>query len=166
MCAVQQSFDQRRSFALKSQSLSPSSLGGFWNLGKITNQHQTHGPIVFSAIYKVMSMQAALTAICAAIAGLVGGFQEALSALLGGMVVLASSLAFGAAFFWRSARDQGNAGRALRTVLFAEALKWMTAIGGLLWLLRSLPFDTQAGPVVAGFVVALIGSWLALLTKT
>jgi F0F1-type ATP synthase assembly protein I len=133
--------------------------------GDITNSPQTHVNLI-SAILKVLGMQAALTVICAVVAGLIGGFPSALSALLGGMVVLASSLAFGAAFFWRSGRDQGNAGRALRTVLFAEALKWMTAIGGLLWLLRTLPFDTQAGPVVAGFVVALIGSWLALLTKT
>lgn len=111
-------------------------------------------------------MQAALVVVCAAIAGIGWGLQSALSALMGGAVVLVSSLAFAAAFFWRSPRDKGNAGRALRTMLFAEALKWMTAIGGLLWMLRALPLDAQAGPLVAGFVVALTGTWFALLTKT
>ncbi|MBL8515856.1 MAG: ATP synthase subunit I [Betaproteobacteria bacterium] len=111
-------------------------------------------------------VQAILALSCAlgAWALLDGGAAGA--ALAGGMVVVASTLAWGAAFYWRSPRDQGNPGRALRTMLFAEAVKWMIAIGGLFWLLKAPSLAGNAGPAVAGFVVALTGSWFALLSKT
>lgn len=51
-------------------------------------------------------------------------------------------------------------------MLFAEAVKWMIAIGGLFWLLKAPSLAGNAGPAVAGFVVALTGSWFALLSKT
>lgn len=121
---------------------------------------------MLSALSKVTSVQALLALICAAIAWALHGGGAAGAALAGGMVVVVSTLASGGAFFWRSPRDQGNPGRALRTMLFAEAVKWMTAIGGLFWLLKAPSLAGEAGPMVAGFVVALTGSWFALLGKT
>jgi len=121
---------------------------------------------VFAAVLKVLSAQAILTILCVLVAGAKWGEAAAVAAAVGGGVVLVSSLAYGAAFFWRSPRDTGNPGRALRTVLFAEAIKWMIAIGGLFWSLQAAAFAGNAGPMVAGFVVALTGSWFALLTKT
>ena len=121
---------------------------------------------MLTALVKVVLAQAALALLCALVAGVFWGMHAALAAVAGGTVAVASTLAYGGAFYWRSPRDQGNPGRALRTVLFAEAVKWMIAIGGLLWLLQAPALAGQAGPAVTGFVVALIGSWLALLTKT
>lgn len=121
---------------------------------------------MLTALLKVVLAQAALAVLCALAAGAGWGAAAAMAALAGGVVVVVSTLAYGGAYFWRSPRDQGNPGRALRTVLFAEAVKWMIAIGGLLWLLQAPILAGQAGPAVTGFVVALIGSWLALLTKT
>lgn len=121
---------------------------------------------MFSALSKVTSVQALLALICAAIAWVLHGGDAAGAALAGGMVVVVSTLASGGAFFWRSPRDQGNPGRALRTMLFAEAVKWLIAIGGLFWLLKAPSLAGEAGPAVAGFVVALTGSWFALLGKT
>ncbi|MDX2218889.1 MAG: ATP synthase subunit I [Burkholderiales bacterium] len=121
---------------------------------------------MLSALSKVTSVQALLALICAAIAWMLNGGSAAAAALAGGMVVVVSTLASGCAFFWRSPRDRGNPGRALRTMLFAEAVKWMIAIGGLFWLLKASSLAGDAGPVVAGFVVALTGSWFALLGKT
>jgi hypothetical protein len=122
-------------------------------------------PNVLSALSKVTAVQIVLALICAVFAwGLQGG-SAAGAALAGGLVVVASTLGWGGAFFWRSPRDQGNPGRALRTMLFAEAVKWMIAIGGLFWLLKAPGLAGESGPMVAGFVVALTGSWFALLTK-
>lgn len=163
MCAVQHSFDPGSPFGLKSQSLPTSRQLLFVPIGVAGGWPQI---IVFAAVLKVLSAQAILTIACVLVAGLGWGAAAALAATAGGGVVLVSSLAYGAAFFWRSPRDAGNPGRALRTVLFAEAIKWMIAIGGLFWLLQAAPFAGNAGPMVAGFVVALTGSWFALLGKT
>ena len=121
---------------------------------------------MFTAISKVVLVQIALVSLCAAVIGGLLGASSAGAAIAGGMVVVASTMAFGGAYFWRSPRDKGNPGRALRTMLFAEAVKWMIAIGGLFWLLKAPSLAGEAGPMVAGFVLALTGSWLALLTKT
>ncbi len=121
---------------------------------------------MFTAISKVVLVQIAIAMVCAVVAGSFLGANSAGAALAGGMVVVASTAAFGGAYFWRSPRDKGNPGRALRTMLFAEAVKWIIAIGGLFWLLKAPSLAGEAGPMVAGFVLALTGSWLALLTKT
>jgi F0F1-type ATP synthase assembly protein I len=158
---VQHRFDPDTGFTLKSLGLSTRRpFRGLYLPGRGAPNH------VFSALKKVVLAQAALALLCALVAGLFWGGGSALAAVAGGAVVVASTLAYGGAYFWRSPRDQGNPGRALRTVLFAEAVKWMIAIGGLLWLLQTPGLAGEAGPAVTGFVVALIGSWLALLTKT
>lgn len=158
---MQHCFDPGTVFALKSLGLSTrrpnrSRKGP----GRGAPNH------VFSALKKVVLAQAVLALLCALVAGLFWGAGSALAAVAGGAVVVVSTLAYGGAFYWRSPRDQGNPGRALRTVLFAEAVKWMIAIGGLLWLLQTPSLAGLAGPAVTGFVVALTGSWFALLTKT
>lgn len=103
-------------------------------------------------IRTVLGWQLIATAVLALLAGVLGGTESAISALLGGAVSVVAGLGF-AAVIQRS-RDR-SAGGTLITALQAEAVKIGLALI-LLWVVLTTYKDVVAPVCVGSFVVSIL----------
>jgi len=89
------------------------------------------------------------------------GLHGALSALLGGLVSIAS----GAVFAWVGARSKGRtAGETLRTVIRAEVSK-LALIVGLLWLVLAHYRQVVPGIFIGTFILTVVIFSMAILVR-
>lgn len=109
----------------------------------------------------VLGWQAGATALAALASGIWAGVHGAVSALLGGGIILAAGVVFGSV-----ARRSGNgtAEETLRTVIRAEAAKVAVTVA-LLWLVFSFYEQLEAASFFATFVLTVILFSMALLVR-
>ena len=109
----------------------------------------------------VLVWQVVVTALLAAIAGLVAGFHGAASAILGGAVGFAAGLAF--AMVMQSGVMQ-SADRAVVTALRAEAIKIGLAVL-LLWLVLALYKDVVLIVFIGSFIFSILVFSMAFFVR-
>jgi ATP synthase protein I len=116
-------------------------------------------PHVRRLAFGVVLGQAAVTAIAALCAWLLGGQVAGLSALLGGGIATMGSLAMAAVMF--SGAAQGSARRALSAFYVGEAAKLAVVVVLFVVVLKVVRVAPLA--MFAAFAVAFLVYWIALL---
>jgi ATP synthase protein I len=122
-------------------------------------------PLKSRPILTVLRWQALATVAIAAVAGLWGGAHAALSAALGGLVTLSSTVVY--AFVLGAGRNSGataTAGASIVTMLRAEAAKILWIILQL-WLVLATYRDVVLAAMFAAFAVTVLLFSTALLAR-
>ncbi len=109
---------------------------------------------------KVILAQTGLALLVVLAAAIFDGKLAALSALVGGALVVVASFVY-ATLARKSKVSQVSAGKVLRRHAFAETAKWLVVLGLLFGALNSGWFI--ATWLVAAMCVALLGHWLVFL---
>ena len=112
----------------------------------------------------VLRCQLGVTLVVALVAGVVLGFNAAVSAVLGGGIAMASALAY----VWRALRSSGtaeaDAKKAFNAQVAGEAYKFAVTL-----LLFALVFKSYAQlaalPLFLAYVATIFGYWVALLRQ-
>ena len=110
--------------------------------------------------FGVVLGQAGVTVVAALWAGALAGRVAALSALAGGGIATAGSLAMAGVVFGGTAA--GSAARALRTFYLGEALKLAVVVMLFVVVLKVMRVAPLA--MFAGFAATLLVYWIALLS--
>ncbi len=118
-------------------------------------------PLKSRPIRLVLVWQTLATLAIAAIAGLWAGGHAALSAVLGGVVTLSSTVVYA---FVLGLGTTTTAGASMVTMLRAEGCK-VLAIIGQLWLVLSLYKDVVAAALITAFVVTVLLFRVAFLSR-
>jgi ATP synthase protein I len=108
-----------------------------------------------------LSWQLAATVLIASVAGIADGVHAALSAVLGGGVII---IANGAYALVVGSSALGSAGATIRIMLRAETVKIALIVVGL-WLVFSLYRGVVPLPFIGSFVIAVLLWPVALLYK-
>ena len=113
-------------------------------------------PLKTKPIRTVLRWQAIATAAIAGIAGVVAGWDGALSALLGGVINLAAGVAY-AALLGLGLGSVGvpTAGMSLMAMMRAEAGKILLIVGGL-WLVLSIYHDVVPVAFFSAFAITVV----------
>lgn len=109
----------------------------------------------------VLTRQAAVAVVAAAVAGAMLGLHAAVSALLGGGVGVAS----GYAYVWRAMRTaEVDPGKAFRAQVAGEGLKFAVTL--LLFALVFKGYEEVAPlPLFLAFAATIVVYWMALLKQ-
>jgi len=118
-------------------------------------------PLKSKPIRTVLKWQALATVAIAAAAAVWAGSNGALSAVLGGVVTLASTIVYA---FVLGIGATTTAGATVVTLLRAEGCKILVIIG-LLWLVLAAYKDVVPAALFAAFVVTVLLFRTALLTR-
>jgi ATP synthase protein I len=105
--------------------------------------------------------QLGATAISAAVAGLLGGMHAAISAALGGALIIVANIAYACTVSLSAPR---TAGATIRTLLRAEAVKVALVVLGL-WLAFTGYREVVALPLVCTLIVTVLLWPVALLYR-
>lgn len=118
-------------------------------------------PHVRPQVRWILGCQGLVTVVAAAIAGLLAGFDAAMSALLGGSIgVLA-----GAAYIWRAMRQSiGEPGKLYRAQLLGEGYKFAVTIA-LFALVFLVLRNIMALPLFLAYILTFGVYWVALLKQ-
>jgi len=108
-----------------------------------------------------LSWQLALTGTSAALGALLGGEHAAISAALGGTVVILANLAYA---FTVAVSAPRTVGATIQTLVRAETLKVALIVFGL-WLVFTKYHDVAALPLVATMIVTVLAWPVALLYR-
>jgi ATP synthase protein I len=112
-----------------------------------------------SQVRWILSRQALTTIGVAAMAGVIGGLDAAVSALFGGGIGTAGAFAYA----WRAIRDdEQDAKRAYRAQMLGETYKYAVVLGGFAWVIAGYE-DLKALPLFVGYVLTVVVYWMALL---
>ena len=113
-------------------------------------------PLKSKPIRTVLRWQLIATAAVAGIAGIVAGWDGALSALLGGFINLAAGVAY-AALLGLGLGSVGvrTAGMSLMAMMRAEAGKILLIVGGL-WLVLSVYHDVVPVAFFSAFTITVV----------
>jgi ATP synthase protein I len=118
-------------------------------------------PLKSRPIRLVLVWQALATLAIAAVAGLWAGGHAALSAVLGGVVTLSSTVVYA---FVLGLGSTTSAGASVVTMLRAEGCKILVIIGQL-WLVLALYKDVVAAALITAFVVTVLLFRVAFLSR-
>ena len=118
-------------------------------------------PLKSRPIRTVLRWQAVATIAIAAVAALFGGFHAALSAALGGLVTLSSTVVYA---FVLGLGPTATAGASVVTMLRAEAAKVLWIILQL-WLVLTMYRDVVLAAMFAAFAVTVLLFSTALLAR-
>ena len=99
-----------------------------------------------------LAWQAGATLFCAAVAGLWHGWDGAISAMFGGLIILLSGLAYAVVI---SISNSPSAATTLRTMVLAEAAK-IALILFTMWAVITQYKDLDGASFFAAFVVAVV----------
>ncbi len=105
-----------------------------------------------SPVRTTLYWQAGATLLASVVAGFWAGFDGAISALLGGLIIVLAGIAFAAVI---SASNIPSVETTLRTMILAEAAK-IGVILLLLWAVISAYKDLDGAAFFAAFVVAVL----------
>ncbi len=105
--------------------------------------------------------QLAATVISAAVAGLLGGMHAAISAVLGGALIVVANVAYACTVSLSAPR---TAGATIQTLLRAEAVKVALIVAGL-WLVFTGYREVAALPLVCTLIVTVLVWPVALLYR-
>ena len=107
----------------------------------------------------VLSRQGVTTLCVAAVAGLVGGTNAAVSALLGGVIGMLGALAYA----WRALRGgELDPRKAYRAQMLGETYKLAVVLGSFALVFMGYR-DVAALPLFLGFALTVAVYWMALL---
>ena len=107
----------------------------------------------------VLSRQGLVTLCVAVAAGLVGGMNAAVSALMGGGIGILGAFAYA----WRAMRgDETDPRRLYRAQMLGETYKFAVILGGFALVFLGYR-DLAALPFFLGFVLTVVVYWMALL---
>jgi len=118
-------------------------------------------PLKSRPILTVLRWQALATLAIAAVAGLWAGFHAALSAALGGMVTLSSTVVYA---FVLGLGPTASAGASIVTMLRAEGAKILVIILQL-WLVLTTYKDVVLAAMFAAFAITVLLFSTALLAR-
>ena len=100
-----------------------------------------------------------VTLCAAAIAGLVGGLEAAVSLLLGGGIGILGAFSYA----WRAMRGkETDPGKLYRAQMLGEAYKYAAVLGSFALVFVGFK-DVAALPLFLGFVLTVVVYWAALL---
>lgn len=107
---------------------------------------------------RIARLQAAIAVLMSVTWGVLSGPTPGFAALTGGMIAAALTFYAGVRVFGADARSPEEM---VRTFMRAQARKWILAI--VLFTIALQGFASQALPLIAGFIAALVVYWFALL---
>lgn len=118
-------------------------------------------PHVRPQVRWILSRQILVTACVAAIAGIAGGSNAAVSALLGGGIAVAA----GSAYVWRAMRhSDGESEKLYRAQMLGEGYKFAVTFG-LFALVFSGLRNVAALPLFVAYILTFGVYWIALLKQ-
>lgn len=117
----------------------------------------------FFPLRRVAAWQLIATLAIAALGGWWAGMHGALSALLGGLLVISASVVYAVVVRVSSSGDR-SAGGTVRTMIRAEAAK-ITMIVLQLWLVLTTYHDAVLAPFFLAFVVSVLVSTAAITIR-
>jgi ATP synthase protein I len=122
-------------------------------------------PLKSKPIRTVIRWQLIATAVIAAIAGALAGWNGMLSAVLGGAINVAAGVVYAVLLGLGLGRAEiPGAGTALIAMFRAEAGKILLIVGGL-WAVLSLYRDVVAGAFLTAFVLTVVVFSLAFFVR-
>jgi ATP synthase protein I len=122
-------------------------------------------PLKSKPIRTVLRWQVIATAVIAAIAGALAGWNGVLSALLGGAINVAAGVVYAVLLgLGLGSAEIPGAGTALIAMFRAEAGKILLIVGGL-WAVLSLYRDVVAGAFLTAFVLTVAVFSLAFFVR-
>lgn len=107
----------------------------------------------------VLRRQGAITLCAAAIAGVSGGLEAAVSLAMGGGIGILGALVYA----WRAMRDvEADPGKLYRAQMSGEAYKYAVVLGGFALVFVGFK-NVAALPLFLGFALTVVIYWMALL---